>query len=92
MSDESKSPPPIRELTDDDRMHIAAIFHEEMVPRLTLMDARNGNLNCAFAGPEYINWVVRFRSAGSEFEIVEFEYDETSRSVTFPPRPKFTRK
>ncbi|MCF8082008.1 MAG: hypothetical protein K9M96_02870 [Deltaproteobacteria bacterium] len=76
------------ELSDADRMHIAAVFHEEIAPRLTFMAARNGNLNCAFAGPEYENWVVEFRSVASGFEIVEFEYDEESRLVNLPPRPQ----
>ena len=84
---ETKNDEPKRELSDEDRMHIAAVFQEEMVPRLALMDARSGNLNCSFAGTAYRNWVICFKSAGSGFEIMEFEYDEESRHVNLPPQP-----
>ena len=33
-------------------------------------------LNCEFAGEQYRNWNIRFKSVGSGFDIVEFEYDE----------------
>ena len=75
------------ELDDDDRIHITEVFHEEVVPRLMMMDARIGNINCNFAGEEYKNWVLEFRSARSGFEIVDFEYDENSRSFNLPTRP-----
>ena len=88
----AKAQQPKRELTDDDRSHIATVFHEEISPRLALMDARSGNLNCAFAGTEYQNWVIQFRSVGSDFDIVEFEYDEESRDVNLPPRPQRIRE
>ena len=75
------------ELDDDDRIHITEVFHEEVVPRLMMMDARIGNINCDFAGDQYKNWVLEFKSVRSGFEIVDFEYDEDSRSFSLPTRP-----
>ncbi|HEJ84196.1 MAG TPA: hypothetical protein ENO25_06465 [Desulfobacteraceae bacterium] len=75
------------ELDDDDRIRISEIFQEDIVPRLMMMDARIGNINCDFAGENYKNWVLEFRSARSGLEIVNFEYDEESRSFSLPPRP-----
>jgi len=74
-------------LAEDDRMHILQVFDEDVVPRLMRMDARIGNLNCAFAGKEYRNWVVEFKTNRSGFEIVDFEYDETSRTIPLPAQP-----
>lgn len=79
-------PSPLKgELSDDDRLHITEVFEEEVVPKLRMMDARAGNLNCSFAGEEYCNWVVQFRPTRFGFEIVDFEYDENSRSFELPP-------
>lgn len=64
------------ELDDGDRVTITDLFFEEIVPKLRKLDARTGTLNCEFAGEEYKNWSIHFRSAGSGFDIVEFEYDE----------------
>lgn len=75
-----------QELDDDDKAHIADIFDEDVVPRLMIMHARTGNINCDFAGAEYKNWVVEFRSTRFGFEIVDFEYDEDSRSFELGPR------
>ena len=75
------------ELDDDDRVHITEVFHEDVVPRLMIMDARIGNINCDFAGDQYKNWVLEFRSSRSGFEIVDFEYDEDSRSFNLAPQP-----
>ncbi len=80
-----------KELDDDDRMHILGIFNEDIVPRLMRMDARIGNLNCDFAGEQYKNWVIEFRSNRSGFEIVDFEYDEDSRSINLAPRPQISQ-
>ena len=66
----------VHELDDDDRDLITSRFFEEMVPKLRRLDARTGTLNCDFAGKQYRNWNIRFRSAGSGFDIVEFTYDE----------------
>ena len=74
------------ELNDDDKIHIIEIFNEDVVPRLMNMDARIGNLNCEFAGEQYKNWVIEFRSIRTGFEIVGFEYDEGSRSFNLGPR------
>jgi hypothetical protein len=70
------------DLDDDDKARIREIFFEEMVKKLIRLDARIGILNCEFAGEEYRNWTLRFREAGSGFEIVDFEYDENSRSFS----------
>jgi len=76
-----------QELDDDDKARIADVFDEDIVPRLMIMHARSGNINCDFAGAEYKNWVIEFRSSRSGFEIVDFEYDEDSRSFELAPRP-----
>ena len=55
---------------------ITDIFDDVIVPKLRKLNARIGNLNCGFAGEEYKNWNLNFRSVGSDFVIVEFEYDE----------------
>ncbi len=75
-----------QELDDDDKVHIAEVFDEDVAPRLMIMQARAGNINCDFAGEEYKNWVVEFRSTRFGFEIVDFEYDEDSRSFELAPR------
>ncbi len=69
------------ELGDDDREYIREIFHEEVVPRLMRYGARLGNLNCEFAGERFKNWNIQFKSIGSDFEIVEFEYDEEGDGI-----------
>lgn len=69
------------ELDEDDRAHIRTAFHQEVVPKLKRLDARIGTLECSFAGARYRNWVLEFRSAGSDFEIVDFDYDEDADSI-----------
>ena len=69
------------ELDDDDKTHITDIFFEEVVPKLRKLGARLGNLNCDFAGEEYRNWTILFRSIGSDFKIVDFEYDEDGEGM-----------
>ncbi len=64
------------ELEEDDLFHIAAVFEEEIVPKLRRHHARVGTLNCGFAGPAYAVWTLHFRSAGDGFAITEVEYDE----------------
>ncbi|KPK31094.1 MAG: hypothetical protein AMK69_01480 [Nitrospira bacterium SG8_3] len=64
------------ELSDDDQAHIRTLFHEEVEPKLIKLGARLGTLSCGFAGEQFRNWTVRFRSVGNDLEIVEFEYDE----------------
>ena len=82
---------PKDELDDDDKIHITEIFHEDVAPWLMRMAARIGNINCEFAGEQYKNWVIEFRSTRYGFEIVDFEYDENSRSFELAPRPQLTR-
>ena len=79
------------ELDDDDKIHITEIFNEDVVPRLMTMDAKIGNINCKFAGEQYENWVIEFKSTRSGFEIVDFEYDEDSRSFELAPRPQISQ-
>ena len=66
----------LHELNEDDKIHIADIFFEEITAKLKKLDARIGAINCSFAGKKYKNWNIHFRSVGPDFEIVEFEYDE----------------
>ncbi len=73
------------ELDDDDRIRITDIFFEEVVAKLKKMDARIGTLNCEFAGEKYSNWNILFKSTGSDFEIIDFEYDEESCGFSLDP-------
>ena len=73
------------ELDDDDKALITQIFFEEMVAKLKRIDARIGTLNCDFAGNQYENWNITFKSKGPGFEIVEFEYDEDSYGFNLDP-------
>ena len=66
----------LTELDDADRAYITDLFYREIVPKLKRLGARLGTVNCGFAGRQYINWVIHFRSAGSGFDIVDFGYDE----------------
>jgi len=72
------------ELNDDDRIQIYEIFQKDVVPKLMMMHARNGMINCEFAGEEYKNWVIEFRSSRTGLDIVDFEYDPDSRSFKLP--------
>lgn len=74
------------ELDDDDRFQIAEAFYEDIVPRLMMMHARNGTINCEFAGEQYKNWVIQFKSNRSGLDIVAIEYDPNSRSFPLPHR------
>lgn len=73
------------ELDDDDKAFITKIFFEEIVAKLKRMDARIGTLNCDFAGKGYGNWNIHFKSRGTGFEIVDFEYDEDSFGFNLEP-------
>lgn len=78
-------------LHEDEVLHITEIFHEDIEPRLMRMAARAGNINCEFAGEQYRNWVIEFKSTRYGFEIVDFEYDENSRSFELASRPQLTQ-
>ena len=73
---------PLEELSHEDQEHIRTIFHEEIEPKLAKYDARMGNLNCEFAGAQYKNWSIQFKSVGAGFDIVEFEYDEDGEGLS----------
>jgi len=91
MNDQAQPQSPFApDLSDDDRIRISEIFQEDIVPKLLMMHARNGNINCEFAGKKYKSWVIQFKSSRSGLEIVAFEYDPNSGS--FPlPRPQVRR-
>ena len=80
MTGDHASPILKRELEDDDKAHIIELFEEDIAVRLMQMDARSGNISCEFAGSQYRNWVLQFRSSRWGLEIVGFEYDEDTRS------------
>ena len=73
--------PVLLELDHEDQAHIRTTFQDEVVPKLKKLDARLGVLECSFAGEKYRNWVVQFKSVRSDFEIVDFEYDEDAESI-----------
>jgi hypothetical protein len=72
---------PTHELDEEDKDHIRAVFDDEVVPKLVRLNARQGNLSCAFAGKDFEHWTIEFRSIGNDFEIVSFEYDEEADSL-----------
>ena len=80
MNEKKDKSPFQYELDDDDRASISEIFDEEIVPRLRDLHARIGTVNCDFAGEQYKNWIIHFKSRGPGFEIVDFEYDEEACS------------
>ena len=81
MNDREQVNPILYELDDEDKAYIADIFSEIMVPKLTKHHARIGTISCEFAGERYKNWCLQFKSVGSGFDIVEFEYDEEGDSI-----------
>jgi hypothetical protein len=68
-------------LSDEEKSEIQELFIEAIVPKLKKLDARLGTISCEFAGPQYANWMIQFRSRGDEFEIVDFEYDEKGAGI-----------
>jgi len=75
------SGPRAKVLTDEEKSEIQEIFFERIVPKLNKLDARLGMISCEFAGPHYAKWMIEFRSRGEEFDIVNFEYDETAAGI-----------
>ena len=79
------APPALKgELEDDHKLHITECFEKDIAARLMQMDARCGNISCEFAGAQYRNWVLEFKSSRWGLEIVDFEYDEDTRSFNLP--------
>ena len=72
-------------LDDDDKTYITEIFFDDIVPRLRKMHARIGTINCDFAGEQYKDWIIHFRSTRLGFDIIDFEYDKESRSYKLAP-------
>ncbi len=73
---ERKHQNPDPELSDEEKHHLREVFFDKVVPKLIRHHARSGMVSCEFAGSEYRSWQIRFRSSGSGFDIVDFEYDE----------------
>ena len=69
------------ELDEADKTLIAQVFDEQIVPKLRRLQARLGTLCCEFAGERYRHWMIQFKSAGDDFQIVEFEYDEEGDGI-----------
>ena len=78
MEREEKKDTDAYELDEEERALIGEVFHEEIVPKLQKLGARLGNLSCEFAGERYTNWILQFRSKGSDFEIVGGEIWRTT--------------
>jgi hypothetical protein len=72
-------------LDDEDKTLITEIFFDDIIPKLKKMHARIGTINCDFAGEQYKNWVIHFRSTRLGFDIIDFEYDKESRSYKLAP-------
>ncbi len=72
----------LHELSDEDQAHIRMVFDEDVVPKLIKLGARLGTFNCEFAGEQFKNWSIQFRSKGSDFVIVEFAYDEEGEDLS----------
>jgi hypothetical protein len=81
MKSQEQDMNPTHELDEEDKDHIRAVFDDEVVPKLARLNARLGNLSCAFAGKDFEHWTIEFRSIGNDFEIVSFEYDEEADSL-----------
>ena len=69
------------ELKDEEKDHIRAVFFDDIAPKLTKLHARIGTISCEFAGSQYRKWMIQFKSRGSDFEILSFEYDEDAGSI-----------
>jgi len=84
MTEDRANPSCKRILDDDDKIHITEIFEVDIAAKLMQVDAKCGNISCEFAGPQYRNWVIEFKSSRWGLEIVDFEYDEDTRSFNLP--------
>jgi hypothetical protein len=75
--DKIKFKPPLSPaLSEEDKDYLRELFYSDIVPKLIRHHARNGVIGCDFAGPGYKHWQIHFRSRGSDFDIVDFEYDQ----------------
>ena len=80
MDDIEKQNQTSHELDDEEKLHITEKFIE-ITPKLRRFGARLGTLNCEFAGARYKNWNIEFRSRGSDFDIIDFFYDEDCAGI-----------
>ena len=69
------------DLDEDEKIFLSELFEEEIIPKLIRLGARLGTINCSFAGEKYHKWNIRFKSAGSDFMISDFEFDENGASI-----------
>ena len=69
------------DIDENDKSFIIEVFNEKMVPKLRFLNARIGTLNCDFAGEQFGNWIIHFRSIGDDFRIVDFEYDDETAGL-----------
>jgi len=76
---------PKTDIDDEDKSLIMELFFDKITPKLRKMQARVGTLNCDFAGEQYRHWNILFKSMGEGFQIIDFEYDEDSRSFRLHP-------
>ncbi len=91
MSSTSDSTSAKDTIPQEEKLHIMAVFDEDVAPRLARMGARIGNISCEFAGPQYRHWVIEFRTAISGFEIVSFEYDPEARGIDLADLPMINK-
>jgi hypothetical protein len=68
-------------LSDEDKGYIMDLFYDQIVPKLIRLHARNGMVGCDFAGPRFKHWQIQFRARGRDFDIVDFEYDESGSGL-----------
>ncbi|RJR26433.1 MAG: hypothetical protein C4582_01720 [Desulfobacteraceae bacterium] len=68
-------------LNEEDRFMISELFQEQVAGKLRKLHARSGVISCGFAGEKYRHWLIQFRSAGSGFEIVDFDFDERAEDL-----------
>ena len=71
------------ELDDDDKARITEAFYNAIVKKLEKLHALNGIITCGFAGEQHKSWNIHFSSVGSDFDIVDFEYDEDGTGMDF---------
>ena len=71
------------QLSGHEEMYLREAFIKEMVPKLKAYHARTGTISCGFAGEQYENWMIFFRSAHDDYDIVKFEYYKAGSNMSF---------
>jgi hypothetical protein len=72
----------VPELSLKDETLLMEVFYEKVVPKLQKLQARNGIINCRFIGEHFRHWNIVFKTMGSEFKIVDFEFDENADGMS----------